>query len=250
VGPYRSKKLAILLAASVALGGVVAAGAQTYPRQKSIVDRANDMSTTEAVAYVSSILEQGVPVGEPVHGLYALAVGRSSLVLPMLEGKIEEVLRSPAPLDCFKDKSTNPQLAVYFLWTTIAEAGDQQALKEASKLLRIDEKRFDRVVDHTLSAAINLRNPFAVAYQGLEIGDPAVDKRILAWVEELLGDKTPSDMKRRWANAMVDRYGAAPTEADWANDPIVTRLKPPLAESLHPEVYQFALEAMAARTRK
>ncbi len=122
------------------------------------------MSETEAVAYVNSILEQGMPVGEQESGLYALAVGRSSLVLPMLERKIEEVLKSPTPLDCFNNKATDPQLVILGLWTTIAEAGHEQSLKEASKLLKLDEKRFDRIVYNTLAAAINLRNPFTVGY--------------------------------------------------------------------------------------
>ncbi len=69
----------------------------------------------------------------------------------------------------------------------------------------------------------------------------------------MLSEEMPSlpiDMKHRWANAIVDRYGAAPTEAEWAHDPIVTRLKPHLAASLRTDVYRFALEAMQARTRE
>lgn len=156
----------ILLPALGTLFAVAVAARQSAPGQKNIVDRANAMSETETVAYVNSILDQGVPVGEQGSGLYALVVGRSPLVLPMLERKIEEVLKSPTPLDCFKNKATDPQVAVLFLWTTIAEAGNQQSLQEASKLLKIDEKRFDRLVYNTLAQAISLRNPFTVAYQG------------------------------------------------------------------------------------
>jgi hypothetical protein len=107
---------------------------------------------------------------------------RGSLVLPMMERKIEEVLKSSSPLDCFTDKTVDPQRFVDLAASNIAHAGDEYALKEVSKLIALDEKRFDLLVRNTLLAAENRRNPFAVAYRGFEIGDPAVDKRIVAWV--------------------------------------------------------------------
>ena len=61
----------------------------------------------------------------------------------------------------------------------------------------------------------------------------------------------PSDkMKHLWAEALLDKYGNVPNEAQWATDPIASRLSAPLALALHNEVLQFALEAQEKRAGK
>lgn len=97
------------------------------------------------------------------------------------------------------------------------------------------------------------RNTFTVAYHGFEIGDPAIDKRIVAWIGPQFDDKTEfrqGQLKHWWAEAMVEKYRGVPNEANWANDPIATHLTPELAESLHYEILRLAVEAFIKPTKK
>jgi hypothetical protein len=240
------------------LAAVLIAGAQSSSNETPL-DRMNRLSDAEQIALAKSIVDRGLPYGAPADTLYSLAVGRSSVILPILEAKIEEALKAPNPLDVFTDKTANPEAIIIYLWRTIVQVGDKQALLEASELLKIDEKRFDRMVAHTMYAAYN-RNPFKVAYQGFDIGDPAIDKRLVDWAEESLSAELPklgnplfdnvSDSPRRqWAEALVDRYGAVPTPTQWMKDPIASRLRPGLA-ILDYDVRRFTVEAAEKRARK
>jgi hypothetical protein len=94
------------------------------------------MSDADQVSYVSSRLDHGLAIVDD-DAMDVLVLSRSSLVLPMLEKKIEEVLRSPHPLDCFTDKNADPQFAVDMAAATIAYAGDEQSLKETSNSSRL-----------------------------------------------------------------------------------------------------------------
>jgi hypothetical protein len=183
------------------------------------------------------------------------------LILPLIEAKIEEVLKATNPAECFTNKSVPPEETIFYLWRTIVWVGDKQSLLEASKLLKIDEKRFDQMVDHTMIAAYS-RNPFKLAYQGFEIGDPAIDKRLLAWVEKALREeldkignpvfeKAEGYPRRRWAEALVDRYGGVPSPAQWTNDPIASHLGSiPEMALLERDVRRFTLEIAEKRAQK
>jgi len=243
---------------SATLAVAVLAAAQSAP-QENPLDRLNRMTDAEQIALAKSWLDRGLPPADSSVGLANLALGRSSLILPLIEAKIEEALKAPNPLDVFTDKTANPEAIIIYLWRTIVQVGDKQALLEASKLLKIDEKRFDKMVAHTMYAAYS-HNPFKLAYQGFEIGDPAIDERLVAWAEEGLSEELPklgnpifdnvSDSPRRqWAEALVDRYGAAPSATQWMKDPIASRLKPGLA-AVDYDVRRFATEAVEKRARK
>jgi hypothetical protein len=188
-----------------------------------------------------------------------LILNKSSVALPLIEQKIEEVLRSRSPSECFSDRSVDPQRFVGFAAAAITEAGDVESLKQASKLIKLDEKRFGPLVQRALFSAVSYRNAFGVAYQGLELGDPALDSRIAAWVQTQLAErKSPlpgaADAEtaevRGWlAQALVKRYGAVPTESQWATDPLITRLPPLQAAWLHDDVMHLAAEAQKGPKR-
>lgn len=206
----------------------------------------------EQVAFVQLALDRGMPtdLGDK---LALLELNRSSLVLPLFELKIEQVLKSPRPQDCFTDPAVDPKRFVNVTAWTIANVGDDEALRQVTKLLHIDEKRFDSLVAATLTHSRNWHNPFTVAYHGFELHDRAVDLRIVTWIESQLSSPEPStvdDAKRRWSEALVDKYGGAPTEAQWASDPIILGLKPSLAESLHNEMMRMAVDVLAKRSAK
>jgi hypothetical protein len=206
------------------------------------------MSEPTQIAFVNECLAQmPAEVGGALGGLVLL---RSALVLPILEAKIEEVLKSPATPDSPADKAPDAALVMSRAESAIAYAGDAQSFKEISKLLAIDEQRFSRLAGMTLSQALERRNPLTVAYGGFDIGDPAVDKGIAAWIDAILDDKYEAVVLRAkhwWAESLADRYGGPPSADQWASDPIASRLKPSRAAALHDDVYRLALEALTNR---
>jgi len=211
-------------------------------------------SESAQTAWIESHLGAGMP-GSTVFMM--LILNRSEIALPLIEQKIEEVLRSPSPAGCFTDRSVDPQKFVDRAVEAIIEAGDLRSLEESSKLIKLDEQQFGWMVGRTLTQARSYRNSFTVAYGGFELGDPAVDIRIAAWVSEqlraresVIPEAAEAEMmqQRGWlADALVDRYGAVPTEAEWAADPIVSRLPPAQAAWLHDNVMRAAHDAHQKR---
>ena len=135
----------------------------------------------------------------------------------------------------------------------ITYAGDDQSIQMVRRLIKVDENRFGGLVGATLTSSSAWRNPFGVAYRVFDIGDPAMDKRIAVWGESQLTTKagtTAAQMKRWWAEAAVDKYGAAPTERQRVGDPLASRLSFPLAEAIHNELLRLAVEALEKRSRK
>jgi hypothetical protein len=239
---------------AVAAMGVATALAQPEPAtsQETLTNRILSMSDGDQVAYVNSDLNQGMPI-DKYGPLRMLVLNRSTLVLPIIEQKIEDVLRSASPIECFADKTVDPQKFVDLAAWTLPEAGDEQALRQVGKLIAIDEKRFGTLVGNTMAAAQNRRNPFAVAYSGFAIRDPKLDRRILAWIEPQFGNRTEfrqTQLKNWWGEAMAETYGRIPTEANWADDPIASRINPELSASLHDEILRLAADAFERRSKK
>jgi hypothetical protein len=204
-------------------------------------------SPSEQVAWLKSYLADGMPGGDE---LPMLVLNRSSIVLPVLEQEIEEILRSSAPQQLFSNPSADPQRVVTIACTMIEYAGDEQSLREAGKLMKIDEHRFGGMVNSALSHAN--RNSFIVAYKGFEIGDPQVDKRIVEWADKRL--KLPEEYDRvramrSWAEAMVEKYDGAPTDSQWNVDPIVSRLDPVKKPALRDQMLPLAAEAAKRRSK-
>ncbi|MGA2116420.1 MAG: hypothetical protein ABSH56_16885 [Bryobacteraceae bacterium] len=218
------------------------------------------MSDAEQTALAKSIVDQGVPTAKTGDVIAILAKGRSSLILPLIEQKLEEVVKSPDPRECFVDKSLDIPSTVITLWSVIAYPGNRQALLEASKLLKLDEKRFGPMVGHIVYAAMAEEREFTVANQGFDLGDPAIDKRIVPVMEDLIEKELPQignplfenvpGARHKWAEALVDRYGGAPTELQWATDPLASRLKPALRDAFTYDVFRYAKEAAAKREQK
>jgi hypothetical protein len=218
------------------------------------------MSDADQVALVKSVLDQGIAdMGKQQmheverHDLFAaLARAHSSLVLPIIEAKIEEVYKSSNPSECFTNKSVDPQMFIVMASNVISQAANVEALKQAGKLQKLN-KNFDGLIRDTLYWVSTTANAFVVAYQGLGLGDPDVDKKIIAWIEDKLAAPTlniPKDWRHQWSQAMLDRYGDVPLPAQWAKDPIASRLRPDMSEPLYNEVVRFAKEFSERRTRK
>jgi hypothetical protein len=195
-----------------------------------------DTSEAEQMKFVNETIAAGFP-GDRADQMTMLIINRSAVTLPLIAGKLEEALKSTSTPKSFVDTASE----------MIAYAGDEQSLRALSKLISFDERRFGWLIGRTLDNAGNWRNPFTVAYRGLEMGDEAVSRYTAAWAEAVL---TSERMQRVWADAMLDRYGkVVPSETEWAQDPIASRLKDRASPELRQSVVRFAAEAQSKRQR-
>jgi hypothetical protein len=202
-------------------------------------------SDAEQVAAVRAFLDEGLRPVAQEQGIQALARAHSELVLPVLEKKIEEVLRSQNPLDSFSNKNANPDLVIYQTASYISEGDAGVAMAELSKLVSLDEKRFAIYVFKTLSSLAVHENAFTLAYKGFDNGIPALSRAIFAWPKSILEGPTHSNAPHwaQWADVLVERYRGVPIGPEWASDPIVSRLTPARAETLQPEMLRLAQDA-------
>lgn len=228
----------VLLAAAFALLAPVASG---QSRGGGLMAA----SESDQVAFLKSALDQGLP-NENGNGLSALVQTHSALLVPLIEQKIEEVLSAPDPAKCFTAEGVDPKRFIIAAAATIAYAADENGLRAIAKLIRIDEKQFGRYAGMTVGHAYHFGNPMTVAYRGLDLNDPVLEKYIRKWLADNVPDLT---IKRFWAEALVDRYGGAPVGYQWEDDPIVSRL-PKEAAQVHDEVLRLANEVAAKRAQK
>jgi len=205
-------------------------------------------SEADLTTWMHSMLDRGLPDELGDYMSVALKY-RGAIVVPLTEKKIEEVLRSTSPATCFSDPSVDPGKFVREAVAVIRGAGDENALKAASQLMKIDEARFGFMVGNILSNGMGYRNPFTVAYRGFAIGDPAIDSRIAVWTEALLSQSVKST-QQSWAEAMLDKYSVVPNANQWASDPIATRLSPKVLDLVQSNVTRLAVETLEKRTKR
>ena len=202
------------------------------PSAKAILD----LPDSAQIAFIKTTMEHGFPE-DRADQMTMLIINRSALSVPLIEAKVEELLKSPSP----------SQQSIDIASEMIAYAGDDQSLRAISKLIAIDESRFGRLVARTLDNAGNWRNPFSVAYRGFELGDDAVSRNAAAWAESALSSNR---MQRAWAEAMLDRYGNVPGDSEWATDPIVARLEDRASPELRQSVMRLAEDAKRKREQR
>jgi hypothetical protein len=222
--------LSLVCAASVQL--CVAQAAKDGETVKSILQ----VSEAEQVEFVKSTLEQHFPENQGDR-FSLLLVNRSKLVVPLIEAKIETELESPARSERFIDLAS----------AMIAYAGDEHSIRAITKLVHIDERRFGMFIGRTLDNALKWGNPFGVAYQALDMGDSTVARHTTAWAESALASDR---MQRAWAEALLDRHGKVPGDAEWTADPIASRLSDRASPEFRRTVLRMAEDALRKRERK
>jgi hypothetical protein len=206
-------------------------------------------SDAEQKAYVNSAFDHGLPQAS-VDSVTQLVRARSAILAPILGDRIVAALKAKSPIDAFEDKTVDPQSAIMAAASAIAYAGDENALKELAKLLSVDERRFGWVVGYALADG-GSRTFFPVVYKGYELGSAPLDAKMTAWIEKQLTEDANSGeptLAGWWAAAMVERLGRAPGPADWANDPIVKKLKPEIAQPVRADVLKLAAEEDKRKT--
>jgi hypothetical protein len=186
-------------------------------------------SEADQIAYLNAYIAEGITT--PSEDAQILVLSKPSLFVPMLEQKIEEILRSGSPERVFKNPSTDPGRVIKVLAMMIAYRGEELALRQASNLMKIDEDRFGFMVAYSLQSFYGTPKGFQLAYRGLEMGDPVLDRKIMAWVDGQIDNEIAirelphhGTTLRLWAEAMVEEYKGSPSEYEWAKDPIVSRL--------------------------
>ena len=207
--------------AALLLSPLVLTRAQ-IPQARMIVE----LTEAEQTKFVNETIAAGFP-DDRADQMTMLVLNRSAIVLPLLERRVEDELRSQVPSKELIGTATE----------MIAYAGDEQALREATKLIAIDGAKFGRLVERTLDNALDFRNPFMVAYRGLNIGSEATSERIGEWADARLG---APKMQRLFAEAMLERYERIPNETAWSNDPVVSRLKSRTLAGLRQRVVDLA----------
>lgn len=226
MGFIRTLLLAVLLVSSSVHGQDVVPAARTIL----------DLSEGEQVAFIRSTMELGFPINR-ADQMTMLVINRSALALPLIEAKMEEALKAVPPQAAFVETASE----------MIAYAGDESALRAVCKLVALDENKFRQLVGRTLDNAGNWRNPFSIVYRGLEIGNEVVSRYVVVWVESALAS---NGMRRKWAEAMLDRYGKMPADSEWAMDPIVSRLKDRASPELRQSVMRLAEDAKRKREQR
>jgi len=241
--------LVTILAA--AIGCTPCSEAQSVRESESLYQRMSRASQIEQLEYLDIRLNQGFrPVNDDA---LDAVLEHPAVALPLVEKKIEEVLRSPDPKECFTDPQADPKYFVDMGAAWIASAGDEYAMKEIAKLVAFDERRFGRLVVTLLHSVRDGANPFGIAYKGLDIGSQKVDKWILAWADEEFENKTDfwqGRLKQLWAEAVAERYDNIMLPATWDNDPIASRIRRETADAVHDDVLRLAVEAREKLTKK
>jgi len=192
-----------------------------------------ELTDVEQIQFVRSTLEEGLPESR-ADRMTMLTINRSTITLPLIEESIEQALKLEPPSQKFVEVAAE----------LIAYAGDENALNAIVKLVRIDKSRFARLVGRALTHSANWRNPFTLAYRSLQMGDETVSQSTTTWVESVL---TSNRMRRAWAEAMLEKYGKIPGEAEWTLDPIISRLKGRVSSELRQSILRFAAEAQEGR---
>jgi hypothetical protein len=228
----RNRGFSTILLLTVCASSLAFAQGQVNEPARKILE----LTDAEQIEFIAASLEQGLPDSR-ADQMTMLVINRSSITLPLIEEKIEQALKQQSP----------PQKLVDTAAELIAYAGDEQALDAIVKLIRIDETRFARLVGRALTHSANWRNPFTLAYRGLQMGDEAVSRYTTTWAEAAL---TSSRMQQTWAESMLDRYGKVPSETEWAQDPIASRLKDRVSPELRQSILRSATEAQSKRARR
>lgn len=241
-----TSKLVLVLPAAL-----LAALAQQRADDGNPLDKFLHLSDSDAIIYMNTAFDHGM-APEFTAGLPAILRRHSAAVLPILERRIEEALRSPNPLDAFSDKTVDARMAITTAAASIAFPENEYSLKEISKLLAIDDQRFGWLVGNALVGA-GEKNYVGLIYHGFDLGSEPLNRRMIALMEGMFSSTSVGgidQLKHWWAEAMIEKYGHATTEVDWANDPIATHLNQKLAWSLHDEVLRLCAEAAVARKGK
>jgi hypothetical protein len=202
----------------------------------------------EQKAYINSAFDQGLPQAS-VSTVTILVRERSATLAPVLGARVQQALKSASPIDCFTDKTVEPQSTIMTAASAIAYAADANALKELAKILTIDDRKFGWLVGYALSDG-GSRNFFPVAYSGYEIGSAPLEAKMTLWIEKQLEADDASgepQVKVWWAETLLERTRHTPTAADWANDPIVKKIKPELEKSVRDNVLRLAAEELQRR---
>jgi hypothetical protein len=202
------------------------------------------LTESEQTEFASSYINRGMPEDASANTFAHLVTYRSSMVIPMIERKIEDVLSSTSPSSLFSNARVDPRIFVARAGGMIAYVGNIEAIRAVASLMRIDNAQFAHLASETMGNARNMsQNPMLLAYDALGLDNPDLEPIIVSWASAALA--SPNDewaAVRPLAQAMLGRYNAVPGYSQWKSDPLVSRLPAERADAVHDRVIALASE--------
>lgn len=176
-----------------------------------------EMQESEQRDFLIKSLDRGLPQ-EEIDQVGLLALNRSDMVVPELLKRIEPALSNHSLSD----------RTITLMAGMIAYAADERAIDGIARLCDVDAKRFQFLVARAFDYATGQKNAYSLAYYALARYSN-IEPEVMRWVQNSL--EFPSNA-HRWARAILQRYGDKPTEVDLRSDPIASRLKGGLPQSV------------------
>jgi hypothetical protein len=171
---------------------------------------------------------------EEADDLYLLARSRPEITVPFFETALQGSLERGA-------LSREQTVQVIDL---LSYSANDAGLKALSRLAaRSENPLLAQSVSRLLDYADGWSNSYSLAYQAMALGNPAVERQVLDWVQDR-ADRGHGFAD--WASAIVQSHSAsAPVEGLVAGDPILSRLTGGQApESLRSELEKQARESV------
>lgn len=129
----------------------------------------------------------------------------------------------------------------------LAYVANDLAVDALAELCAQKSNLFCTYLRRTLDYAEGRVNPFSLVYHALGNADAAVQDAVSEWINGVIGFP---HFQRRLAEAMLDRYGKAPSETDWAHDQIASRLGAEQALAVKDRVLSVASEIERNRSQR
>ncbi len=202
-----------------------------WPSAREILSRPDH----ELAQFLEETIELRFPKERSDH-LTMLLLNRSNLSVPLILRRLETELNSQIPSEGFVNAAVE----------MISYAGNEDALAAVGRLMTINASEFGTYVGRTLDNALHHRNPFTVAYAGIEAGGNQVAERVGIWADSAIGSER---MQRLWADALADRNSQTFGDAEWLRDPLVARLSRQ-PEGLRERMMSLTAEARQSRQRR
>lgn len=171
---------------------VMAAATEIAATMKAAVsdpplDGVLQITEAEQTEFASSYIDRGMPPGVSATTFADLVSHRSSIVIPMIERKIENVLSSTSSAGLFSKESIDPTIFAARAGSMIAHAGNIEAIRAVTSLIRINRSRFAHLAVETFGNALRMGlNPMSLGYEALALDDRDLDPLVVNWASSAL----------------------------------------------------------------
>jgi hypothetical protein len=175
---------------------------------------------------------------QPADDLLMLAIQHSDLAVPELKRRLIAYGQQPR-------KTLGGSTTIHA--DALAYVANGLAVDALCDLCAENPGLFCSYLERSLDYAEGRLNPFTLAYRAIARPEAVVQDAAIHWADSMIGFP---HFRQRLAEAMLDRYGKVPSETEWAQDPIASRLKTGASSELWQSVLRFAAEVQRKRERQ